>query len=76
MNGAGLILGRSPNLFIGAFAALFNVVVLVSGQLGYPVTGEIVAAVNVAFGSVIALVANNATIQIAAGNAAQSRISE
>lgn len=66
-----MILGRSPNLVLGAFTALFNVVVL-SGTLP-GLTPELVAAVNIAAGAIIALIANTASIQIAAGDAAKAR---
>lgn len=54
-----MILGRPYNLVLGAFTALFNVVVLVANsQGGTFFTPEIVAAVNIAAGAVILLVAN------------------
>lgn len=70
--GNGLIFGRSPNLVLGAFTALFNVIVL-SKVLGPGLTPELVAAVNIAAGAVIALIANAASIQVAAGEAAKAR---
>ncbi len=69
MNG-GLILGRSPNLVLGAFTALFNVVVLSNV---FTLTPELVAAVNIAAGAIIALIANTTSIQVAAGDAAKAR---
>jgi hypothetical protein len=69
----GLIFGRSPNLILGAFTAIFNVAVLISAQLDYPITGEIVAAVNAAAGALILVVAGNSGIQIASGAAATAR---
>ena len=65
-----MILGRSPNLILGAFTAIFNVIVLSNVVVFTP---EIVAAVNIAAGAVIALIANTASIQIAAGDAAAAR---
>jgi hypothetical protein len=67
----GLILGRSPNLILGAFTALFNVIVLSKALPG--LTPELVAGVNIAAGAVIALIANVASVQIAAGDAAKAR---
>jgi uncharacterized OB-fold protein len=53
-----MIFGRPTNLIIGAFTALFNVVVLVSNsQGGTFFTPEIVAAVNIAAGAIVTLVA-------------------
>jgi hypothetical protein len=52
-----MIFGRPTNLVLGAFTALFNVGCLVSASQGYPVTTEIIAAVNIAAGAVIGLVA-------------------
>ena len=69
-----MIFGRSPNLVLGAFTALFNVVVL-SHLGGFDPTPELIAAVNIAAGAIIALVANTASIQIAAGQAAAERTS-
>jgi hypothetical protein len=66
-----MILGRSPNLVLGAFTALFNVIVLTNVLTG--LTPELVAAVNIAAGAIIALIANTASIQISAGDAARSR---
>lgn len=64
-----LIFNRSPNLLLGAVTAVFNVVV-VFHILGFNPTPEQIATVNVAFGSIIALIANNAATAIAAGDAA------
>lgn len=75
MNG-GLIFGRSPNLVLGAFTAIFNVVVLVLQSQGTQVTPELVAAVNIAAGAIVALIANTGSVQIAAGEAAKSRASQ
>jgi hypothetical protein len=69
----GLIFGRTPNLILGAFTALFNVFVLVAAQLGNPITGEIVAAVNFAAGAIILLVAGNDKVQMASGKATAAR---
>lgn len=68
----GLIFGRSPNLVLGALTAVFNVLV-VAHIGGFNPTPETIAAVNVALGAIIALVANTSSIQVAAGNAAKSR---
>ena len=53
-----MILGRPTNLWLGAFTAVFNVATLVSASLGYPMTPELIAGVNIAAGAVILLVAN------------------
>jgi len=56
-----MILGRPTNLILGAFTALFNVVVLVANSQGNTFfTPEIVAAVNIAFGALVLLIANQA----------------
>jgi hypothetical protein len=68
-----MILGRSPNLILGTFTALFNVVILAHIG-GFAPDGELVAAVNIAAGALIALIANTASIQIEAGKAAASRL--
>jgi fructoselysine-6-P-deglycase FrlB-like protein len=53
-----VILGRPTNLLLGAFTAVFNVIVLVTSSSGNTFfTPEIVAAVNVAAAAVIAFVA-------------------
>ena len=49
-----MILGLSPALFVAAFAAIVNVGVIV---FGVQLTTEGIAALNVAFGALIALVA-------------------
>ena len=66
-----MILGRSPNLILGAFTALFNVVVL--AKVFPDITPELVAAINIAAGAIVVLIANTASIQIAAGDAAAAR---
>ena len=67
-----MILGRSPNLILGAFTALLNVAVL--GHIGgFNPTPELVAALNIAAGTLITLVANSASLQIQAGIAAKGR---
>lgn len=71
--GNGLILGRSPNLVIGTFTALLNVAVLVLAANGTTVTPELVAALNIAAGAIVALIANTSSIQVAAGDAAKAR---
>ena len=53
-----MIFGRPTNLILGAFTGIFNVVVLVSNsQGGTFFTPEIVAAVNIAAGALITLIA-------------------
>ena len=52
-----MIFGRPTNLILGAFTALFNVVVLALGSSGHPIDASIVAAVNIAAAAVIGLVA-------------------
>jgi hypothetical protein len=53
-----MILGRPTNLVLGAFTAVFNVIVLIASSQGYPITPEIIAGINIAAGAVILLVAN------------------
>ena len=67
----GLILGRSPNLILGALTAVFNVFVI--AHVPYIWDPAVVAAINIAAGAVITLIANSATIQVAAGDAAKAR---
>lgn len=53
-----MIFNRPTNLILGAFTALFNVIVLVASSQGSAFfTPEIVAAVNIAFGALITLIA-------------------
>ena len=52
-----MIFGRPTNLILGAFTALFNVVVLALGSSGHPIDASIVAAVNIAAAAVITLIA-------------------
>lgn len=53
-----MIFGRPTNLILGAFTGLFNVVVLIATSQGSAFfTPELVAAVNIAAGAVITLVA-------------------
>ncbi len=70
MNG-GLILGRSPNLILGALTAVFNVFVI--AHIPYVWDPAVVAAVNIAAGAVITLIANTGSIAVAAGDAAKAR---
>jgi hypothetical protein len=53
-----VLFGRPVNLIVGAFAAVFNVGVLVGGNFGYVLDASLVAAINVAFAAVVALIAN------------------
>ena len=64
----GLILGRSPNLWLGAFVAIFAVVSRIA-----EISPETTALVTAAAGAVIALVAGSDRVQIAAGEAAKDR---
>lgn len=58
-----MIFGRPTNLILGAFTGLFNVIVLVSNsQGGTFFTPEIVAAVNIAAGALITLIAGQPPI--------------
>lgn len=52
-----MIFNRPPNLVLGAFTAVFNVVVLVLAAQGIAVEPGITAAVNLAAGSIIAVIA-------------------
>jgi hypothetical protein len=65
-----VILGRSPNLVLGAATALLNALQLL-GILQLEL--DQIAGFNVLAGAVVALVANTASIQIAAGHAAKAR---
>ena len=53
-----MILGRPTNLVLGAITALLNLIVIIAGTQGYTVTPETVAAINIAAGAIIAVVAN------------------
>ena len=53
-----MILGRPANLVLGAVTAVINVIALVAGSQGHPVDPSILAAVNVAAGAIITLIAN------------------
>jgi hypothetical protein len=53
-----MILGRPTNLILGAFTAVFNVVVLILNSQGTPVDAAVVAGINIAFAAVIGLIAN------------------
>lgn len=55
-----MILGRPTNLILGAFTAVFNVVVLVLAALEPPIVIQavIVGGVNLALAAVIGLIAN------------------
>lgn len=75
-----MIFGRPTNLILGAFTAVFNVVVLVLAALAPPVIipAVVVGAVNLAIAAVISLIANQpptvnsgdpVTVQTPAGQA-------
>ena len=56
-----MILGRPTNLILGAFTAVFNLIVLIAASQGSTFfTPEIVAGVNIAAAALISLVANQA----------------
>jgi len=65
----GTILGRSPNLILALVAAALNAAVL----LGLNVDAEQVVALNALAFAIVAVIANTAAIQIAAGDAAKAR---
>lgn len=67
-----LIFGRSPNLVLGAVTAVFNVVVVFHVG-GFDPDANQIAVTNVAFGAIIALIANSDSISQAAGAAARIR---
>jgi hypothetical protein len=52
-----MILNRPPNLILGAFTAIFNVVVLALGAQGHPLDSSIVAGINIAAAALIGLIA-------------------
>lgn len=68
--GNGLIFGRSPNLILGAFAAILGAL---NGLSVTHLDGTQMGLVTAAVGGVIAVVANTASIQQAAGKAAAAR---
>lgn len=53
-----MIAGRPANLVLGAVTAVINVIALIAGSQGHPVDPSILAAVNVAAGAIISLIAN------------------
>lgn len=67
-----LILGRSPNLVLGLLTAVFNVAVTYHIG-GFSPTVDQIGVTNIAFGALIALIANTGSIQAAAGEAAKAR---
>ena len=69
----GLILGRSPNLVLGAVTALLNALQLLAV---IHLDATQLAGLNVLAGAVVALIANTSSIQIASGNAAADRASK
>lgn len=52
-----MIFNRPPNLILGAFTAVFNVVVLVLASSGIVIEPGVTAAVNLAAGAVITVIA-------------------
>lgn len=67
-----LIFGRSPNLVLGALLAVYGVV----GSFhvfGFAPTADQTGQVVIAFGAIVALIANTSAVQIAAGKAATAR---
>ena len=52
-----MIFNRPANLILGAFTAVFNVVVLVLSSQGNPIDPAVVAAVNIAAAAIITLIA-------------------
>lgn len=53
-----MILGRPTNLVLGAFTAVFNVVVLILATQGVEIQPALIAGINLAAAAVISLVAN------------------
>lgn len=53
-----MILGRPTNLILGAFTAIFNVIVLVLESQGNPIAPSLVAGINIAAAAIIGLIAN------------------
>ena len=63
-----MILGRPANLFLGAFTAIFNVFVL--GHIfGFSPSPDLVAAINIAAGAVITLIAGTNANALVVGSA-------
>lgn len=53
-----MIFGRPVNLVLGAFTGIFNVIVLIATSQGSTLfTPELVAAINIAAGALITLIA-------------------
>jgi hypothetical protein len=69
-----MIFGRSPNLFLGLLTAGLGLATLVSGQLGYPIPAEIVAATGTFLGALVAVIAGNDNLAVQKGLAAQARL--
>lgn len=67
-----MILGRSPNLVIGFATALIGAAALFHLG-GFDPTSEQTAGLLGLVGAAVALIANTASIQIAAGQAAAAR---
>lgn len=55
-----MIFGRPKDLVATAATALLNVLFLVAGQLGYVIDPAVIAAVNLAAGALIAVLAYQA----------------
>lgn len=53
-----MIFGRPTNLILGAFTAVFNVIVLVLDSQGTPIAPALVAGINIAAAAIIGLIAN------------------
>jgi len=66
------ILGRSPNLWLGAVTALFNLAV-VYHVLGFSPDATQIGATNIFFGVIIALIANSDKVTTAVKAAAVAR---
>ena len=65
-----MILDRSPNLVLGAVTAFINALQLLAV---IHLDAAQIAGLNVLAGAIVALIANSAGIQIAAGEAAKDR---
>jgi hypothetical protein len=70
-----MILGRSPNTWIGAVTAVFNAFVLFN-IAGFNPTSIQIAGVNGVILAIIALIANNTASQVSSANAAIARDSQ
>lgn len=68
----GTIFGRSPNLVVGAVSAIYGVL-SVFHIGGFTPTADQNGVVTIAIGAIVAVIAGNASVAIASGQAAVNR---